>query len=1183
MINIRLRSRIGTQAVLVVVLGGVPHVAAQGLTGQISGLVVDASQAVLPGAAVVVRNTGTNFIRETVTDADGTYVFPDLLAGTYEVKVSLSGFKTYTEAGIVLGATERVALRRIALAVGQIEETVTVAGESPLVQTQSSARSGLIERQQMEDIALKGRDFAGLLRLLPGVVDTSSRDAPGWGSMGGLTINGRSGGFNFAYDGVTNKDTGSNSGNWSAPALDSIGEVRVQTANFQAEYGRSSGATITVVTRSGTRDFHGSAAYYKRDDAFNGNEYSRRQQGLPASSYKFDNAAWTIGGPVLLPGGFNRERNHLFFFWSQDLLARTDPGNLNQRRVPTELERRGDFSQTFDSQGRLIFIRDPLQAGACNSVTGGPACFPGNLIPANRIDPIGRALINMLPAPNAIDPTGARQYNYAFQTVQDWPRNDQVLRVDWNIAPRTTFYSRLQYGYEKRSGPVSFLGSSGGWPQYPTKYEIDTLGVVNTLLHTFNATTFSEVTVGVNWAHQYTSPFDQAAQDQNDRTKVLPGLPQFFPAANPLNVLPQATFTGGVPALTNGIASIGVEQRFPFFGYNALWNFSGNISKLKASHTMKAGLFVEHTTRPAARSSSFNGTLSFNTDTSNPGNTNIGFANALLGSVTQYQESNAHPTAHGAFMNVEWYGQDTWRVTRRLTIDGGLRFYAIAPTRSQGDQLAMFVPSEWSLANAPQLIQPLLVGNTRLGRNPVTGEMLPAVYIGRIASGAGDPFVGMHLFDETVMKNPPIQIAPRLGFAWDLTGDARTAVRGGAGAFYDRYSDDEILQLVEQPPLLDTRTTNYTTIKDLLSNTLTGSPKAVRYNPNFIPPVVYNWSMGIQRELGFRLAADVAYVGNAARHQLISREINGQPYGYRFIPTSLDGTNVQAGQAQPLPDDFLRAYRGYSGITQREFSGDSTYHSLQVSLNRRRVDGLSFGVSYTLSKSMSLAAIDPFIADNRARNYTRTTGNNGNRPHALVISYSYDVPNLSHKWDHAMAKAIFDNWQVSGITSAISGTNGSITYSFTGVPTGALVGTGALGAPTAGGGSAALGGSRVDFVCDPNLPARERTFDRQFATECVQPPADAMRLGNGRGDELLGPGYLNWDISFFKSVPLKGTRRLQLRVELYNAFNTDQWSAIDTAAVFDYLTGKQTNTNFGRLTGATRDARRVQLGARLTF
>jgi hypothetical protein len=184
------------------------------------------------------------------------------------------------------------------------------------------------------------------------------------------------------------------------------------------------------------------------------------------------------------------------------------------------------------------------------------------------------------------------------------------------------------------------------------------------------------------------------------------------------------------------------------------------------------------------------------------------------------------------------------------------------------------------------------------------------------------------------------------------------------------------------------------------------------------------------------------------------------------------------------------------------------------------------------------------------------------------------VPNLSRKWDNVIVKAIFDNWQVSGVTSAISGTYGNISYTFTGVPTGLLVGTGNIGG----------GGSRVSFTCDPNLPSNERTFEHQFRTECVVPPSDKFLMGNSLGDEYLGLGYVNWDISFFKNVPIgNSNRRLQLRAELYNAFNTDQWSGVNTAAQFDYLTGRQTNVAFGSLTGATRDARRIQLGARFTF
>jgi hypothetical protein len=230
---------------------------------------------------------------------------------------------------------------------------------------------------------------------------------------------------------------------------------------------------------------------------------------------------------------------------------------------------------------------------------------------------------------------------------------------------------------------------------------------------------------------------------------------------------------------------------------------------------------------------------------------------------------------------------------------------------------------------------------------------------------------------------------------------------------------------------------------------------------------------------------------------------------------------------------------------------------------------LTFGISYTGSINKNLQGIDPFADDNRARNYTRQ----GSRPHALAINYSYEIPNLSRKWDNAVAKVVFDNWQVTGATSVISGTYDAITYSFTGVPTGARVGTGGISAP----------GSRVVFICDPNLPRGDRTYERQFNTDCVKPPTDQYLLGTASNAEYLRPGFTNTDASFFKHVLMGGNRRLQLRVELYNAFNTDQWTDVNRNAVFDYLTGRQTNTAFGSLTGVTNSARRIQLGARFTF
>jgi hypothetical protein len=331
---------------IAVLVCGATQVHAQGLTGQMAGTVVDSSGSVLPGATVTVRNTGTQVSRETTTDPTGAFVVTELLAGTYDVTVALSGFKTAVQTGLVLSATERLALRPIALEVGALTEVMTVVAEAARVQTRSAERSGLVTEEQIKEVALKGRDYMGHLRLMPGVVDTANREAPGWNNLGGLSINGgRVNTINLTYDGVTNLDTGSNTGPFLAPGLDSIAEIKVLSSNYQAEYGRSSGGTINVITKSGSRDFRGGGFYSKRHESLNANEWFNNKLNRPKPIYRFDYLGWHLGGPVLLPG-FNAERKKLFFFFNQEYLPRTNPGNLERRTMPTALERQGDFSQS---------------------------------------------------------------------------------------------------------------------------------------------------------------------------------------------------------------------------------------------------------------------------------------------------------------------------------------------------------------------------------------------------------------------------------------------------------------------------------------------------------------------------------------------------------------------------------------------------------------------------------------------------------------------------------------------------------------------------------------------------------------------------------------------------------------------------------------------------------------------
>jgi outer membrane receptor protein involved in Fe transport len=1145
-------------ALLVGVASGV-H--AQGLTGQMSGSVLDSSDSVLPGATVTVVNSGTQASRTVTTDSNGVFTVTELLAGRYEVTVTLSGFKTYVQRDVQLSANERVALRAIRLEVGQLNETVAVTAEVARIQTLSGERSGTITQDQINDIALKGKDYMGLLKQLPGVVDTQNREAPGWNNLGGLSINGgRNNTINLTYDGVTNLDTGSNTGPFLAPGLDSIAEIKVLTSNYQAEYGRSSGGTINVVTKSGTREFHGGGFYSQRRNKFNANEWQNNKFGRVKPPYSFDYSGYHLGGPVLLPGKFNASRNKLFFFWNQEFLPRTNPGNLERRTMPTELERRGDFSQSFGTDGRLIVIRDPQ--------TGQP--FPGNIIPANRIDANGQALLNLFPAPNATDAAATgRQYNYTFQSAYEQPRNDQVLRVDWNVAPKTLFYSRLNFGYEAYKGGWGFVLNNANWPQLPIAYEIHSYGVVNTVLHTFSPTTVLEVTVGLNHGKQTVEPLTQADLERNDRTRVgLSGLPQFFPDANPSRIVPNVNFGVAGLALAN-MPTLGVEGRYPFFGENDIWNSSANLTKVMGSHNLKVGLFYEYTTRPAARSTQFNGTFNFNRDTANPLDSNHPYANALLGSVQSYSEATGHPDANAQFTNVEWFVQDNWRVGRTFTIDAGIRFYRIGPTKSRGDDLAVFIPERYSAANAPVLIQPTMTPQGRRGLNPLTGEILPVVKIGTFAPGSGDPTNGMQVFEEGVLDAPPIQVAPRVGFSWDVKGDGRTAIRGGFGVFPDRFNDDIILQHVELPPQVNTLSANYTTIRELLSTPLSLSPSQVRMlDPDYKPQYVYNYSVGVQRDLGWKLVGDFSYVGSKGRNLLQTRNINAVPYGTNFQPQNFDPT--QTNQA-PLPNVFLRPYRGYTDILASEFSGLSNYDAFQTQISRRYTAGFRFSASYTFAVTKNVGfssppannpTVNPFI-DFRDRNY----GDAGRR-HNLAIDYSYQVPDLSSKWNSPIAKVLGDGWEISGVTSALSGQPLGVGYSLAGVSD--L--TGGVGAGV---------DSRVDFTCDPNLPRGERTSVRAFATECVAfPSRDTNRVGTAK-DELIGPGYLNWDLSFVRNIPLGGTRRLQFRTELYNAFNNVQFSNVNTTAQFS-AAGVQTNPEFGQYTAA-RPSRRIVFTLRALF
>jgi hypothetical protein len=1148
-------SRTGFCLLLAVLCWAPARLQAQGLTGQIAGTVVDPSGNPIPNASVTLTNLQTATVREGVTNLSGDFLFTQLLRGTYRIVVTASGFKRFERSAVELTATERVTLPTITLELGDVVETVSVTAEVARIQTQSSERSGLISTQQMQQISMKGRDYLGLVKLLPGVVDTRNREAPGWNNLVGMTINGnRSGTINLTLDGVSSLDTGSMLGPYLAPSIDAVAEIKVLLTNYQAEYGRSSGGTLNAVIKSGTREFHGGAYYFFRNEALNANEFFRNRDGLPRPRYRFNYPGYFIGGPVLLPGQYNRNRDKLFFFWSQEFLPRNYPTALTRRTFPTALERNGDFSQTLDTNHRLIPIWDPLN----NRIP-----FPGNIVPASRIDRNGQRLLNVFPMPNTEDP--ARTFNSVFQANIEQPRREEILRVDWNLTPRTLFYWRGIINYEAFRGDFGFVLASASWAQLPINYQIRSRGSVATLIHTFTPRVVNEFTFGVNRALQTVDPLTQEGLQRNVRSAIGLDLPQYHPQANPRNLIPNATF-GGVP--NAGVLSI--ESRFPFFGTNNIWNWSDNVSWIVGPHNLKFGVYLERTTRNAQRAAAFNGSFSFNRDVNNPLETNYAYSNALLGVFQSYTEANGHPHAHARYLNFEWFAQDQWRLTRRLTLDAGIRFYHIQPTWSAGDRLAAFDITMYDPSQQPPLVQPYRAGpgEPRVGRDPATGEILPAVAIGTFGGG-GTPFQGMRVFNERIMSTPPIRLGPRFGFAWDVFGNSRTAVRGGFGVFYDRFNDDQILQLVEAPPLLVTGTAFYSTIDDLLRTPARLNPPGVfSIERDFKVPVVYNWSFGIQQNIGLGVILDVAYVGNVGRHLMHRRSLNATPYGTNFLPTSIDPTTGNT----PLPVNFLRPIQGFADIQYIEMASTSNYHSMQTQLNRRFGRSLTFGASWTWSKAMNLVdgnnnAVNPFL-DFRMRNYGRA---GTDRLHNLVVNFIYSMPRVSRVWNNAFARGVLDNWELSGLTTFTSGAPMGLGYSL-------VVAQDLTGASGAG------VDSRVNLVANPNLPKRQRTIYRHFNTDAVRPPTrEEFGIGNAPKDPIRGPGLQTWDLSLFKNIPFdrEGRKRLQLRFEFYNTFNTANFNAVDTTARFD-AQGNQVNARFGEYIN-TLDARRVVLGAKFYF
>ncbi|MFB3921551.1 MAG: carboxypeptidase regulatory-like domain-containing protein [Terriglobia bacterium] len=1183
---------------------------AQIITGEMSGTVTDASGAVVPGATVTVTNEGTGAARTAESGSNGEFVITALPPGQYSVKVEKAGFQASERKGIALTANQRVALGDLPLSIGQVTQTVEVQAQGEVVNTESADAVGLLSNIQVDNLGVKGRDVMQLLRVLPGVStltvvpwgEISDNDPAGTGANGGQfgSFTPAVGGARLFWNTVTvDGQVGSNPDFpglfMAATSIDAVAEVKIVSNNYTADYGRNPGSTIAVITKSGTRDFHGTVYGYKRHEMFNANDFFNNRDGIEKSVYRFGTFGFAVGGPVYIPNKFNSNREKLFFFYSQENWRVKQPQGITTVTVPTALERAGDFSQSIFQGTVDENTGQPIPVQLVDPDPANPNPIVNNVIPQARLNSQGQVLMNVMPLPNRSDPF--QPFNYEWRDICEIPRLLQALKLDYHPSTKDTFVvSGRRWWVDTRAYGCRVLGFADDLPIFKHHYAETTDTVQVAWTRIVSPTIVNEFNIGMVGEKELspaTNLFGRTAANYFDpikRSTLGFTLGQLYPGANTNDILPQAYFDG-VP---NG-AYLNTEDRFPDNQGYPRFNFADNLSWIRGSHTFKFGVYFERSwATDGPHAGCFNGCFNFShDDPNNPFNTGFAFANAALGTFTSYSESDSRKFYLMANKVLEWFAQDTYKVTPKLTLTYGARFAWFTPWKVNKGLGAEFVESRYDPTQVPPLYFPVDVGGSRRAVDPTNAACVanptvdctqPEVFIGAYTGPMSFP--GMVLSSDSsypagFRKQQPVQVSPRFGFSYDPFGNGKTAIRGGfavmkeATPSYGTYT----WSMVTNPPVQLHPNIYYGTMDTLLSRSgllFPGGSSAIELDDHV--PSVYRYSLGIQRDVGFNTIVDVSYVGNVGRHLIQGQDQNAIPYGARFLPANQDPTTGSA-----LPATFYRRIPGYEGIGMLMNSGISNYNALQTAINRRFTKGLSFGISYTWSHTLntgssegdSIAAFRPW----RIWNYGPA---NFDQTHMFIFNYVWDLPKPSNLVDGSTSKlvvgSILDNWQVSGVATMASG-----------LPQGIGIGT-ISGLDLSGGGD----GTRVDVVARPQLSHGARTFDRWFNTEAFAMPAvpdltdpnnPIVDPGNAPIFPVRGPGQNNWDITLMKKFPLKSeTRSLQFRFEFYNAWNHTQFSSIDTFALFDDTTAgfPQVNNTFGQVTGS-RQPRVIQLSVRLDF
>ncbi|MGE0882332.1 MAG: carboxypeptidase regulatory-like domain-containing protein [Blastocatellales bacterium] len=1163
---------------------------AQSDNTQISGFVRDQAGAVIAGAKVTIKSETKSLERTATTNSEGYFVITTLPPDLYTVTVEASGFKQFQEKSRKLDPNLPARID-VSLQPGQVTETVTVTASAATVQTESSTVGKLVEVNQVEKLQLNGRNPLFLALLKPGVSGGALGGFSFGLTTGGLNINGSRTQDNLiTFDGAVGVRTRSNGTSIGVADLDSTQEIQILTANYNAEYGRSAGGQVRIVTKSGSRDFHGAIYEYMRNSALNANSWARNAAtpaNQPCSDPRFEKAnhcrpepfrynqfGYNASGPVIIPGtNFNSDRSKLFWLWSQEWVKfrREQTTNI---RVPTLRMRQGDFSELFpggpnfvSALGLTRYIKDPLKSGACNA-SDQSGCFNDggviNKIPANRLSANGLALMRALPDPISgyYGPSGQ---NYFQSRAAPQDQRKDTISVDYYPTEKHQFRFRIQLYHG--IFPDAFRG---GTDRAPATLDRPNQTATINWIWTLSPTWIAETVIAGSRDQVFISV--QTEGERYRRSKYGINYPYIFQEKEIFDKIPTVDWQD-----FNGLDG----GPYPSQSTGPIYQINQNWTNIRGNHAIKFGAYFEragqndfdqiNVSGVPGGTNNQNGRFVFANTT--PNGTGVAIANAAIGLFDTYAELGTRSFTPYRGHMFEWFIQDSWKATPKLRLEGGVRHSIIQPYYSLWRNMLVF-DAKYYDPNIAVVQDPatgrIISGNlqSRFNGMVIPGDGWPAAASGRVpivTSGEynflfrGEPksYSDIHVGDT---------FQPRVGFAYALND--KNVFRGGVGRFLTRLGVSDSVFLGGNPPLQPSVSVSFGNVDNPGGASGVNFPLTITtQDKNFRAPEAWTWNLTYERELGWNTTVEIGYVGRRGLFGQRERNLNQLPVGTRFLPQN-SGINV----------DALRPYKGYGVIRVTGNEANSLYNGLQVNVNRRFSGGLSFGGAYTYSKVYDSGSAQRDIVPDAYNTSNLWGPASYDRRHVMVINGIYELPIFKDK--SKLTGKLLGGWTITAVSQMQTGTPFSIGTGddFAGVGTGS-------------------GGQFWQVNGNPKLDDQKfavlRTSQPNFWFAIANPDGTPIftRPANGTivtarvRNMIYNPGFQNHNLGIHKDFVIKERHRFTFRAEAFNWLNHPDWGGADTNPNNVVITNGKVDlekSTFGKVSGKGGN-RELQFALRYQF